>query len=237
MDIPEFKKYLKMLRESDRLSSLLQIPVLQDPEGLEYIKSRRLPPGLFDTIECFTFEGLYHYRGKEYKLPKSIVFPLRDIHGNLRGCWLRYLREKRFFIWMASDALQKYWAPKTFKPNEPVFITEGIFDALSLMLLAKKSNVVACLGVQPSVDLIGLIANNPQWILALDNDEPGKKSTLRLLPTSPKYSIISPFKSILKDAWYAKDFNEVLKNMPSPNDFDYRVLGGIEAKVYLRGSL
>lgn len=219
MEKKEFAEYFRTLLEAKTFDKLLQTPVSSDPEALAYTESRRIPPN-----DIFSFTGDFKYKGSHYKLSKSIVIPLRDMQGFVRGVWIRAIQEKKFYIWMAGN-LQKYWIPKDFDPSKRVIICESILDAMSLSKLIGYSNVMAALGVAPTKEIQNILTG--EVILALDNDTAGKKSALTLLTSNPSWGIIETSEGF-------KDYNEALVKNLRPN---FKILYGIQARIHLKSLL
>lgn len=223
MLLQDFKNYARYLIEESKFNRLFEMPASNNTISKEYLENRNLP-----IEECYYFRGDFNYRGQNYKLNDCIVVPLRSPNNELRGVWIRFIHEKRFFIWMLNinPEPQKYWIPKNIDFTKEVYVCESIFDAASLGKMLNTNQVVACLGVQPSGDLLSLM-HSSEVILALDNDVAGRKSALNLLTLHPKWSIIQISNK-------EKDFNDILK---SSQELQYKILPGIQAKIYLRSIL
>lgn len=149
----------------------------------------------------------------------------------LIGVWIRFLQEKRFFIWLLPE-FQKMWYadPKEHQYHPDIGDTwvlfESIFDAFAFSSLTKHTKVAACLGVSPSGDLQEFLRGQ-RVLLALDQDEAGKKSSLNLLTSNPGWGIIIPELN-------GKDYNE---HLTTSNHLRFQVLHGIQAKIKLRSAI
>ena len=228
MDAIDFKEKALALIQRERFKSLLTRPAFDDTPAGVYLQSRGLS---VDDLECYDFEGTFNYQNKDYQIPQSIVVPLRN-GKELVGVWIRFLEDKRFFIWMVPGK-QKMWLDIRAS-EEPVFIAESIFDAVSLRKLFGFQNIGACLGVAVSSELESAIAipsqdaTTRETVLCFDNDRAGLKGMLNELNSNPTYSIISI------EANEFKDFNDMLKSGVTPT---YKILKSIQAKIYIKSKL
>lgn len=227
MDALDFKEKALALIQRERFKSLLTRPAFDDTPAGVYLQSRGLS---VDDLECYDFEGAFNYQNKDYQIPQSIVVPLRN-GKELVGVWIRFLEDKRFFIWMVPGK-QKMWLDIRAS-EEPVYLAESIFDAVSLRKLYGFQNIGACLGVAVSSDLESAISavpetENNEVVLCFDNDRAGLKGMLNELNSNPTYSIISI------EANEFKDFNDLLKSGVTPA---YKILKSIQAKIYIKSKL
>lgn len=230
MEIEAFKAFCHAALQQRKFQKLLQVPAFEDAETRQYLEKRGFVESDITGLNAFAFEGDIQYKEKTYTLPKSLVFALIDpINSMIRGVWIRFLYEKRFYIWMVSDEMQKYWVSPLADLTEPVIVCESILDAISLAKLTGNRNVAAALGVSLTNDLQDLIL--PNSLLALDNDRPGKINMLKALENNPRYGII---KHNLNQSQF-KDFNEFLIHKPYPLEF--QEFYGVQAKIYLRSQL
>ena len=236
MDRDEFKIYAKYIMEEHKFQKLLSIPASEVPASNDYLKKRGVC-----TENIFYYNGEFNYRGRDYFLKNCVVVPLYGPSNDkiLRGVWIRFIQEKRFYIWMMSHGpgstkeLQKYWInfdldPYTGPCDSKIYVTESIFDAISLSNMLGTNRVVACLGAHPSADLMALLdKSGSQVILALDADRAGKINSLNLLTAKPSYGIMVASNK-------EKDFNDILL---SGRKLDYQIMFGIRAKIHLRSTL
>lgn len=242
--LEKFKRNLRLLLQREKFKPLLQNKVTQTSPAGEYLKSR----GLSCNFECYDFEGLYNYRGKDYHLPQCIVIPMRNQAGQLQGVWIRFLQEKRFYIWLVDDQLQKFWLDIK-DPSKPVYLAESIFDALSLREMFKFENVGAVLGIAASAELQEELKDF-DVVMCFDRDSAGYKGMLAHL-NNPKtqhwkvFEIFSKNSEKVVDLTSVKDYNDIIKlvrnvDLNSLNDFsclDYNIKSSIQAKVYIRSKL
>lgn len=159
--------------------------------------------------------------GKKYKLTNSLIIPLY-INGKMYGFYSRNIKEKVFYTFIHPSAVgYKIWNWFNIDKDKPVYIFEGIFDALSAYKFGLK-NVIACMGAKiPDERLKEL--KDP--IFCLDNDETGLKN---ILEYSKKYKVCV-FKSKYKDC------NEMMLNNVNVKDVILsNIVTGIVAQVKIR---
>ena len=189
-------------------------------KGFDYLKSRG-----FEYTEEF---GKWYFGNqdlvideKKYKLTNSLIIPLY-INGKMYGFYSRNIKEKIFYTFIHPSAIgYKIWNWFNVDKDKPVYIFEGIFDALSAYKCGIK-NVIACMGAKiPDERLKEL--KDP--IFCLDNDKTGLKN---MLEYSKKYKVCA-FKSDYKDC------NEMLLNNIDVKDVILsNISTGIIAQVKIR---
>lgn len=231
--LAEFKHNLRLMIQRSKFSPLLQNRVTENSPAGEYLKSR----GLSVDLEAYDFEGSFNYRGKEYQVPDSIVIPMRNRSGVLQGVWIRFLQEKRFFIWLVDDTVQKFWLDIRAEPgeDEPVYIAESIFDALSLRELFGFKNVGACLGVAASAEMQEALKDF-EVVMCFDRDSAGYKGMLAHLnnPRTQHWKVFE-ISSNLVDISNIKDYNDIVKL--EKKGFSYNIKSSIQAKIYIKSKL
>lgn len=229
-----FKHNLRLMIQRSKFSPLLQNRVTENSPAGEYLKSR----GLSVDLEAYDFEGSFNYRGKEYQVPDSIVIPMRNRSGVLQGVWIRFLQEKRFFIWLVDDTVQKFWLDIRAEPgeDEPVYIAESIFDALSLRELFGFKNVGACLGVAASAEMQEALKDF-EVVMCFDRDSAGYKGMLAHL-NNPRTQHWKVFEILSKnvDLSGIKDYNDIVQ-LGNLDEFSYNIKSSIQAKIYIKSKL
>lgn len=230
--LAEFKHNLRLMIQRSKFSPLLQNRVTENSPAGEYLKSR----GLSVDLEAYDFEGSFNYRGKEYQVPDSIVIPMRNRSGVLQGVWIRFLQEKRFFIWLVDDTVQKFWLDIR-DSNEPVYIAESIFDALSLRELFGFKNVGACLGVAASAEMQEALKDF-EVVMCFDRDSAGYKGMLAHLnnPRTQHWKVLEILSNSV-DLSGIKDYNDIIKLSNAMDGFDYNIKSSIQAKIYIKSKL
>ena len=229
--LAEFKHNLRLMIQRSKFSPLLQNRVTENSPAGEYLKSR----GLSTNFECYDFEGMFNYRGKDYQLPQCIVVPMRNRIGQLQGVWIRFLHEKRFYIWLVDDTLQKFWLDINDE-SEPVYLAESIFDALSLRELFGFKNVGACLGVAASAEMQEALKDF-EVVMCFDRDSAGYKGMLAHL-NNPRTQHWKVFEILSKnvDLSGIKDYNDIVQ-LGNLDEFSYNIKSSIQAKIYIKSKL
>lgn len=163
--------------------------------------------------------------GKWYPIKGYVIIPL--IRGNeIYGFYTRSPTEKRFFTYIKESYTGfKAWNLFSIDPEKPVFIFEGIFDAMSAQKAGLK-NSIALLGAKPSQEILAMLKHP---VFCLDNDRTG---ILNALEYCKKYQVVVwPFEE-------PKDANEMLqKKIDLCNIITSNLKTGIRATVALRAKL
>lgn len=229
----QFKHNLRLMIQRSKFSPLLQNHVTENSPAGEYLKSR----GLSVDLEAYDFEGSFCYRGKEYQVPQSIVIPMRNRSGVLQGVWIRFLQEKRFFIWLVDDTVQKFWLDIR-NEDEPVYIAESIFDALSLRELFGFKNVGAVLGVAASAEMQEALKDF-EVVMCFDRDSAGYKGMLAHLnnPKTQHWKVLEILSNSQNsvDLSGIKDYNDIIQLRK--DGFDYNIKSSIQAKIFIKSKL
>lgn len=226
-----FKRNLRLMIQRSKFSPLLSTPVTDSSPAGEYLKSR----GLSTNFECYDFEGMFNYRGKDYQLPECIVVPMRNRIGQLQGVWIRFLQEKRFYIWLVDDTLQKFWLDIQ-SDDEPVYLAESIFDALSLRELFGFKNVGAVLGIAASAEMQEALKDF-EVVMCFDRDSAGYRGMLAHLnnPRTQHWKVFEIISNNLVDLSGIKDYNDIVKL--EKKGFSYNIKSSIQAKIYIKSKL
>lgn len=229
--LAEFKHNLRLMIQRSKFSPLLQNRVTENSPAGEYLKSR----GMSVDLEAYDFEGSFNYRGKEYQVPDSIVIPMRNRIGQLQGVWIRFLQEKRFYIWLVDDTLQKFWLDIQSE-DEPVYIAESIFDALSLRELFGFKNVGAVLGVAASAEMQEALKDF-EVVMCFDRDSAGYKGMLAHLnnPRTQHWKVLEILSKNV-DLSGIKDYNDIVQ-LGNLDEFSYNIKSSIQAKIYIKSKL
>lgn len=229
-----FKRNLRLMIQRSKFSPLLSTPVTDSSLAGEYLKSR----GLSINFECYDFEGTFNYRGKDYQLPQCIVVPMRNRIGQLQGVWIRFLQEKRFYIWLVDDTLQKFWLDINDE-SEPVYLAESIFDALSLRELFGFKNVGACLGIAASAEMQEALKDY-EVVMCFDRDSAGYGGMLAHLnnPRTQHWKVFE-ISSNLVDISNIKDYNDIVKLEKKGFSYNIKssIKSAIQAKIYIKSKL
>lgn len=232
--LDNFKRNLRLMIQRSKFSPLLQNRVTDSSPAGEYLKSR----GLSANFECYDFEGVFNYRGKDYQLPQCIVVPMRNRIRQLQGVWIRFLQEKRFYIWLVDDTMQKFWLDINDE-SEPVYLAESIFDALSLREIFGFKNVGAVLGIAASAEMQEALKDF-EVVMCFDRDSAGYKGMLAHLnnPRTQHWKVFE-ISSESVDISNVKDYNDIIKlgNKADLEGLRYNIKSAIQAKIYIKSKL
>ena len=201
--------------DSDKERLILEKSILasESPNALKYLESRGIKK---ETADKYNLRYSPNLKGIE-----ALIFPTSPKTYNARNIQKsedRYRKSKGDFIQFNIKALET--------SQTPIFITEGEIDALSII---QAGGEAIALGGLTSLDTvinkaIELKVKQP-LIIALDNDEPGRKATEALKErkeelTQQGLKLYFPdIKNLFNES---KDANELLKK----NDFYFEGLIG-----------
>lgn len=186
-DIPEFKTI--------DLENLL-IPLEQSELGLNYLKSRNI-----DYKDCSKFGQFYFINTdiiideKLYKIQNSIVIPFYRLN-KIYGFYSRKTDIKDFKTFNLNKDY-KLWNWFNIDKEQPVYIFEGIFDALS----SGKTNVIAQCGIDIPEERLKELKNP---IFCLDNDTTGIK---KMIEYAKDYNVL-----VYPSDFNYKDLNSALQD-------------------------
>lgn len=161
--------------------------------------------------------------GTLYNIKDSIVIPLY-YEEKIYGFYSRSINKKSFVTYNhPSNIGYKVWNWFNIKKDEPVYIFEGIFDAIS----SGKKNIIALMGAKiPDERLKEL--RYP--VFCLDNDKAGWQNSIH-------YATLGYNVYIQPDNVIEKDMNEILKNHPEINIsslINDNVYTGLSAAIRLK---
>lgn len=180
----------------------------------------------------------YLYQPQEAKEQKQAGERVTSVRFALpfpmQGNWDRFLDGEHFgkktYLGAGAKLNGWMWTPpgQTLNPGDKLYVTEGIFDAIALYHAHKK--VAAIMGVSNKPqDFVDNHAHlNLHYIIALDNDEAGRKFTPRLVAwlrgLNEKASCILP-----SDDTKKRDWNDLwMLGKLRPADFeDYEYWGNL----------
>jgi len=164
-------------------------------ECYEFLFKRNIEPqsGWYFCSSDLTIDGIY------YKTKNSIMIPLM-LDGLMYGFYSRNITEKFFatFIPSVNNGF-KIWNYFNIDLDIPVYIFEGIFDALS----SGKKNCIALMGSTITQERLDEIK---QPIFCFDNDKTGLIQSYKYLEQSPQAGVF-----IFPEEIQQKDLNELLK--------------------------
>jgi len=181
---------------------------LKDIEEFGIGFARRLD--LLDTKEFGNNKWLYDERRKAF-----LIFPIRNREGKVVNFQFedflnRGILESTKFNLAGKKRSLCYFG--SYSPDIPYFITEAIYDALSLEKVKDifTFGVVALLGNPGEEQIAELkeLAKTNDIIMALDNDSSGKKMQENLLK---ELVLVNPYIKSVELPEGIKDLNELLQ--------------------------
>ncbi len=178
------------------------INIKDSPEGITYLRKRGFELSDIDGIHDIFYSKInMNIDNKFYKLNDFIVIPLyvpSDINGTSfkpYGFYSRSTKDKMFYTYMPeTNQGYKIWNWFNIDKEQPVYIFEGIFDALSAYKCGLK-NVVACMGATIPQERINELKNP---VFCLDNDKTGLLNTMKYCKNN--YNVVVFPENLPKDA-------------------------------------
>ena len=197
----------------------------KDRAGLDYMKSRKLDdpamlevfqvgysngtlPGVLpksgEIIDGLKALGVLNERGQEH-FRGCVTVPIFDSQGNIAGIYGRRITNAEPHHLYLPGPHRGVWNGMAAKTNQTLFITEAIFDGMSLWQAGFK-NVIALYGTNGwTSDHEQLLRDNgtTEIYLCLDNDPSGRTATLQLkekLSSIVKAVHVIPWPEGVKDA-------------------------------------
>ena len=192
--------------------------------ALDYFESRGFKYN--KSMKLFYSNTVLKIGEKEHNLKNSIIIPLYNENFEWYGFYSRNISEKKFCTYMnPENNSYKVWNFFNVDKEKPVYIFEGIFDALSA-IQSGLSNCIACLGAQlPDERLKEL----KEPVFCLDNDRTGLLNMLKYTKRGYKVLIHSETE---------KDCNEMLKAGKNVKDIILNnIYEGVLAQVKIKSLL
>ena len=123
--------------------------------------------------------------GRAFYDAPSLLFPYKDIDGSVMNVQSRYLghdESKPRFRFPANSTIHVFNLPilRYLKPDEPLFISEGITDCIALLSSGHKAIAIPSATALKASDMEHL-AGVRNWHIYPDNDAPGEKMYRQLL--------------------------------------------------------
>lgn len=197
------------------LSAFLR-DVSEVPEVLAYLAAR--------GMEYTTKYGKWYFGYQDlqigdmlYKITDSIIIPLY-YKDKMYGFYSRSIKDKMFITYMNDTNIgYKIWNWFNINKKEPVYIYEGIFDAIAGGL----QNSIALLGAKIPTERLQEL-DNP--IFVLDNDKTGLINALQYVKSGNKV-YVQP------EIYSEKDMNELMLNLML-NNTDVNISDIIKNNIY-----
>lgn len=203
--------------------SKIFIPLEQSQKALRYLESRGFV--YQSKWKWFFSKSNVEINGKVYTTADSIIIPLYK-ENKWYGFYSRNIFKKSFATYMPEkNSGYKVWNLFSIDKSKPVYIFEGIFDALSLYV-SGETNVLACLGATLPNHILDSLA---EPILCYDNDKTGIANMVKTLKDRNFRC-----KALVCTTSGVKDMNEMLQAGINVKNFvDGHVQPGVSAVVAL----
>lgn len=195
-----------------------------DQSTLDYIQSRHYTYKESNFGKWYIGNNPLKIGDRIYYLKDCLIIPLY-YKTEMYGFYSRSIKDKKFYTYMNEANMgYKVWNWFNIDKNQPVYIFEGIFDAISAWSCELK-NVVACMGAKiPDERLKEL----KYPVFCLDNDKTGLNNMIKY---SDKYQVV---------VWdnQFKDCNEMLINgLNVKDEIVNNTYSGILAQIKIRSKL
>lgn len=142
-----------------------------------------------------SYDGVLDINDKKYYLKDSIITPFY-YKNKIYGFYSRSIKDKLFYTCNINDGY-KIWNWFNIDKTKPVYIFEGVIDAISFKEMYNENNVIAQCGISIPEERLKEL-NEP--IFCLDNDITGLNKMLEYVM---KYKCLIP-------NYKEKDFNDLL---------------------------
>lgn len=198
-------------------------PIEDAPEALQYLKGRGIEYNMSNYGQWYFGIQDLQIDGTLYKITNSVVVPLY-YDEKIYGFYSRSIDKKNFITYNHEKNLgYKVWNWFNIDKDLPVYIFEGIFDAIS----SGKKNIIALMGAKLPDDRLKELKNP---IFCLDNDKTGWKNSI--FYANKGYNIF-----IQPDSYIEKDMNNLHQNYPDLNIsslINDNVYSGLSAAIRLK---
>ena len=143
---------------------------------------------------------------------ECIVFPIYNLNNELISLELRDINNKQYYKITDKDYQGYYlFNIQNSLNDKTIFLTEGIFDCLSL--LEFKLNSISGLRATLPIDILHLLSYWKNIFICFDNDDTGIEQTEKILDFMKTYY---PNNNVECLDYYSKDINESLLNKELP---------------------
>ena len=191
-----------------------------------YLKSRKIPDNYIKSF--YKCNDKINYNNQDILLENYIIIPLK-YKNQLYGFQARSISKKQFYTFIPEENSGfKIWNWEDIDLNEPVYIFESVFDAIS----SGQTNILSQMGATISYDRLKEIK---EPIFALDNqniDPTANKESIKYVQEGYKVMI---WPNSSKDF---KDFNKILEKGASleriKTFIDNNIDDGLTAEIKLK---
>lgn len=230
---PESSKDLKKVRTVKTVNLVTQdfgqyfTDIEKSPSALKYVQGRGYSYNPNDFGKWYYANLEMSIGERKYFLKDFLVIPLYDCNNKMYGFYSRSLNDKKFYTYMNSANVgYKVWNYFNINPDETCYVTEGIFDAISLYVSGFK-NVIASMGAKISDEVLHSLKDP---VFCLDNDKTGKCNALEYAKRGYKILVYPDLEQ--------KDLNEMLLSDVNIHSLiSENVFSGIMAQIKLRNKL
>jgi len=200
--------------------------IIEVPQALSYIKNRG-----HEYNEKVFGKWYYGYQDLKiadvlYKISDSIVIPLY-YNNEMYGFYSRNISSKVFYTYMPDiNTGYKIWNWFNIDVNQPVYIFEGIFDAISSGL----RNSIALMGAKIPDERLQELTYP---VFVLDNDKTGKINAI-------EYAKKGHSVYVQPNDLPEKDMNELMLNHSDiniPDMIKQNIFSGIAAVVRIKSTM
>lgn len=182
----------------------------------DYWKTRGLSE---ETVKKYNIGYDPNFQDKGRKFP-ALILPTGKYSFTARNVLPDAYKNSRYHKVGTGDCFNLDILGKT---DEPIFIVEGIFDALSICEVGGNAIALGTTGNHSFVDKVKTCPSCPPIILALDNDKAGQEATTKITNQLLNLGIFCVSVSIPEGK---KDANEVL--LANRNEFQQFVEDAVE---------
>ena len=200
-------------------------PIENSPDCLAYLETRGLP---YDESKF----GKWYYGHQDlkigditYKITNSVIIPLY-YNKVMYGFYSRNITQKDFYTYNPECNLgYKIWNWFSVDKTKPVYIYEGIFDAISGGL----ENSIALMGAQLPPERLKELEHP---VFVLDNDKTGFLNSIKYCYDAEVY--------IQPEKYTEKDMNQLMLNHKELNISELVVnnlYSGINAEITIKSKL
>lgn len=197
-------------------------PLSESQEGINYLKNRGIE---YKSDWYFGHQDL-KIGDITYNITNSIVLPLY-YNDEMYGFYSRSINTKNFVTFMQDVNIgYKIWNWFNVNLDEPVYIFEGIFDAIS----SGKKNIIALIGAKLPEERLKEIKYP---VFCLDNDKTGMLNAIQYANKGARV-YVQP------NDIPEKDMNEIMLNhedLNIPQMIDNNLHAGLSAVTRLKAKL
>lgn len=177
----------------------------ENNKAKEYLYNRGLTDATIDRFRL-GYNTSRFFQALNSSLP-SIVIPYNAENTYLAE---KSIENKGHYKPNSTEAgLEPVFNADSLTSSNSVFVTEGIFDALSIEQLGFRAVSIGGTGIDGLCKALSNIKSKPKLIITLDNDEAGDRSAQRISKKLQEEGILHTIENLTKEIG-CKDANEAL---------------------------